>query len=265
MKPPSQTDGIIARAVFDLFKAKAALENGTERVKITMSYLEIYNEQAIDLLVNNNKDEDNVDSSSTFLQVRDSKDGVTIPNLTHHNVSCPNDVTNLMHLASKKRATASTNMNAVSSRSHAICTLNVSIAPNDINGGGMDDDSSPRSLSSSDQNGMKAKLTLVDLAGSERMKRTGAEGKRMKEGININKGLFVLGQVVSALSEMGQRSNSSGGSGSHIPYRDSKLTRLLQDSLGGKLLWLVLMLPLLQTFLSQNHPFHSMFNVAQYR
>ena len=241
MKPPSQSDGIIARAVFDLFKAKAALENGTERVKITMSYLEIYNEQAIDLLVNNNKDEDNVDSSSTFLQVRDSKDGVTIPNLTHHNVSCPNDVTNLMHLASKKRATASTNMNAVSSRSHAICTLNVSIAPNvsiDENGGGMEDDSSPRSLSSSDQNGMKAKLTLVDLAGSERMKRTGAEGKRMKEGININKGLFVLGQVVSALSEMGQRSGSSGGSGSHIPYRDSKLTRLLQDSLGGKLLWL---------------------------
>ena len=268
MKPPSQSDGIIARAVFDLFKAKAALENGTERVKITMSYLEIYNEQAIDLLVNNNKDEDNVDSSSTFLQVRDSKDGVTIPNLTHHNVSCPNDVTNLMHLASKKRATASTNMNAVSSRSHAICTLNVSIAPNDSideNGEGMEDDCSPRSLSSSDQNGMKAKLTLVDLAGSERMKRTGAEGKRMKEGININKGLFVLGQVVSALSEMGQRSGSSGGSGSHIPYRDSKLTRLLQDSLGGKLLWLVLLLPLLQTFLSQNHPFHSMFNVAQYR
>ena len=257
MKPPSQSDGIIARAVFDLFKAKAALENGTERVKITMSYLEIYNEQAIDLLVNNNKDEDNVDSSSTFLQVRDSKDGVTIPNLTHHSVSCPNDVTNLIHLASKKRATASTNMNAVSSRSHAICTLNVSIAPNDIheNGGGMDDDCSPRSLSSSDQNGMKAKLTLVDLAGSERMKRTGAEGKRMKEGININKGLFVLGQVVSALSEMGQRSGSSGGSGSHIPYRDSKLTRLLQDSLGGKLLWLVLILPLLQTFLSRKLSF----------
>lgn len=232
---PSQSDGIIARAVYDLFKAKAALQNGSERVKITMSYLEIYNEQAIDLLVNNKDD----DTAPSILQVRDSKDGVTIPNLTHHNVSCPNDVTNLIHLASKKRATGSTNMNSVSSRSHAICTLNVSIAPNDgvtENEGGMDDDdnSSPRSLSSSDQNGMKAKLTLVDLAGSERMKRTGAEGARMKEGININKGLFVLGQVVSALSEIGQRSGSSNGGGSHIPYRDSKLTRLLQDSLGGK-------------------------------
>ena len=229
---PSQSDGIIARAVYDLFKAKAALQNGSERVKITMSYLEIYNEQAIDLLVNNKDD----DTAPAILQVRDSKDGVTIPNLTHHNVSCPNDVTNLIHLASKKRATGSTNMNSVSSRSHAICTLNVSIAPNDsvteIEGGMDDDNSSPRSLSSSsDQNGMKAKLTLVDLAGSERMKRTGAEGARMKEGININKGLFVLGQVVSALSEIGQR---SGSSGAHIPYRDSKLTRLLQDSLGGK-------------------------------
>jgi hypothetical protein len=240
IQQPSQSDGIIARAVYDLFKAKAALQNGAERVKITMSYLEIYNEQAIDLLVNNNKDDDTDSSSSTpaILQVRDTKDGVTIPNLTHHNVSCPNDVTNLIHVASKKRATGSTNMNSVSSRSHAICTLNVSIAPNDSvteNEGGMDDDdnSSPRSLSSSsssDQNGMKAKLTLVDLAGSERMKRTGAEGKRMKEGININKGLFVLGQVVSALSEMKQRNGTS----SHIPYRDSKLTRLLQDSLGGK-------------------------------
>lgn len=232
---PSQSDGIIARAVYDLFKAKAALQNGAERVKITMSYLEIYNEQAIDLLVNNKDDDADSSSAPTILQVRDSKDGVTIPNLTHHSVSCPNDVTNLIHLASKKRATGSTNMNSVSSRSHAICTLNVSIAPNDSienEGGGMDDDdnSSPRSLSSSDQNGMKAKLTLVDLAGSERMKRTGAEGARMKEGININKGLFVLGQVVSALSEIGQRSGSSA----HIPYRDSKLTRLLQDSLGGK-------------------------------
>ena len=229
---PSQSDGIIARAVYDLFKAKAALQNGSERVKITMSYLEIYNEQAIDLLVNNKDD----DTAPAILQVRDSKDGVTIPNLTHHNVSCPNDVTNLIHLASKKRATGSTNMNSVSSRSHAICTLNVSIAPRDgvtETEEGMDDDdnSSPRSLSSSDQNGMTAKLTLVDLAGSERMKRTGAEGARMKEGININKGLFVLGQVVSALSEIGQR---NGSSGAHIPYRDSKLTRLLQDSLGGK-------------------------------
>ncbi len=83
---------------------------------------------------------------------------------------------------------------------------------------------------------MSSKLTLVDLAGSERIKKTGAEGMRLKEGININKGLFVLGQVVSSLSELGQQFGSSDNSTStiHVNYRDSKLTRLLQDSLGGK-------------------------------
>jgi chromosome segregation ATPase len=114
-------------------------------------------------------------------------------------------------------------MNSVSSRSHAICTLNVTIAPLENNGEEEENHSSEM---------MKAKLTLVDLAGSERIKRTGAEGARMKEGININKGLFVLGQVVSALSEWGQQGGSKK-SNAHIPYRDSKLTRLLQDSLGG--------------------------------
>lgn len=81
---------------------------------------------------------------------------------------------------------------------------------------------------------ISAKLTLVDLAGSERLKKTGAEGMRLKEGININKGLFVLGQVVSALSERGQSARSSDSHSIHVNYRDSKLTRLLQDSLGGK-------------------------------
>ncbi len=81
---------------------------------------------------------------------------------------------------------------------------------------------------------IEAKLTLVDLAGSERVKKTGAAGMRLKEGININKGLFVLGQVVSALSELGQQIGSSDSTSSiHVNYRDSKLTRLLQDSLGG--------------------------------
>ncbi len=81
---------------------------------------------------------------------------------------------------------------------------------------------------------ISAKLTLVDLAGSERIKKTGAEGMRLKEGININKGLFVLGQVVSALSELSQQVSSDSSSSTHVNYRDSKLTRLLQDSLGGK-------------------------------
>ena len=108
----------------------------------------------------------------------------------------------------------STQMNSVSSRSHAICTLRVTVT--DVN---------------NNDTKVTSKLTLVDLAGSERIKKTGAEGSRLKEGININKGLFVLGQVVSCLSEIGQKTSKS-----HLripPYRDSKLTRLLQDSLGG--------------------------------
>jgi len=233
MKPPSPSEGVIARAVYDLFQTKEnSVPNGSERVKVTMSYLEIYNEQAIDLL------NDDPSSSNATLQVRDSKtEGVIIPNLKHFDVSSPEEVRVLMEKASLKRATASTAMNSVSSRSHAICTLNVAIAPNDEEENANEEGEdliSPRSLisnASSSNHGMRAKLTLVDLAGSERIKKTGAEGARMKEGISINKGLFVLGQVVSALSELGQR--SSGGQHAHIPYRDSKLTRLLQDSLGG--------------------------------
>ena len=98
-------------------------------------------------------------------------------------------------------------MNAVSSRSHAICVLRIRGVLEDFQ--------------------FQSKLTLVDLAGSERIKKTGAQGNRRQEGININKGLFVLGQVISALAEQRPKYKRKP------PYRDSKLTRLLQDSLGG--------------------------------
>jgi len=211
---PASGDGIIPRAVYDLFNTASKLKKGRERVKIEMSYLEIYNEEARDLLCFDT-------SGSDLLHIRDSKEGVIVQNLSSIDVNSPREVGELMQSASRRRATASTAMNAVSSRSHAICTLNVTIAP-------LDDDEATEN----DAEEVRAKLTLVDLAGSERIKRTGAEGARMKEGININKGLFVLGQVVSALSELGQQQSSSM-SNAHIPYRDSKLTRLLQDSLGG--------------------------------
>jgi len=97
-------------------------------------------------------------------------------------VANPQEIGKCMEDASKRRVVASTKMNAVSSRSHAICALKVK---------GVLEDSTK----------FQAKLTLVDLAGSERIKKTGAQGSRQKEGININKGLFILGQVVSALAE----------------------------------------------------------------
>jgi len=226
LTPPSKGDGIIPRAVYDLFKKRASLPGGNDRVKVEMSYLEIYNEEARDLMYTGDP------SKSPDLHIRDSKaEGVAVQNLSRHVVNSPSDVATLMTEASERRVTASTQMNAVSSRSHAVCTLYVTIAPSEDGESVADDnDASAEEV--------RSKLTLVDLAGSERLKRTGAEGTRMREGININKGLFVLGQVVSALSELGQQtqqnsSSTKSSSSAHIPYRDSKLTRLLQDSLGG--------------------------------
>ena len=114
-------------------------------------------------------------------------------------------------------------MNLVSSRSHAICTLYVTISP--IEG--------PEENEHDLEESICAKLNIVDLAGFERIKKTKAEGTRLKEGINVNKGLLVLGQVVTALSEIGQQGNHDNNISTHVKYRDSKLTRILQDSLGG--------------------------------
>jgi len=182
LAPPAKSEGVIGRAVHDLFSTRNSLPNGRNRVKVEMSYLEIYNEQAIDLL----SDDHHTDASASLLQVRDSKsEGVVVQNLNSFNVSSPREVAALMEKAGAKRATGSTQMNSVSSRSHAICTLTVTIAPLESDGGS---GSNNNEASSPRNHAMRAKLTLVDLAGSERIKRTGAEGARMKEGININKG-----------------------------------------------------------------------------
>ncbi|OEU09835.1 kinesin-related protein, partial [Fragilariopsis cylindrus CCMP1102] len=187
-------DGIIPRACADLFNHIRTRCDGNAQVEL--SYLEIYNEEMRDLLV-------------VELKIRETLNGeVYVGGLSSRPVSSPKEIGKFMEEASKRRVTASTKMNAESSRSHAICVLQIK---------GVLEDSTK----------FQAKLTLVDLAGSERIKKTGAEGGRRQEGININKGLFVLGQVVSALSETRPKYKRKP------PYRDSKLTRLLQDSLGG--------------------------------
>ncbi|XWS25579.1 hypothetical protein CRYUN_Cryun27aG0080200 [Craigia yunnanensis] len=124
---------------------------------------------------------------------------------------------------SSSRATGSTNMNNQSSRSHAIFTITLEqmLKLNPVSG-----DGNPNDIMSEEY--LCAKLHLVDLAGSERAKRTGSDGMRFKEGVHINKGLLALGNVISALGDEKKRKE-----GVHVPYRDSKLTRLLQDSLGG--------------------------------
>lgn len=195
-----ETDGVIPRACADLFQMIEERCDGNAQVEL--SYLEIYNEEIRDLMVGDN-------DKAADLRIRETLNGeVYVAGLKSMPVSGPKEIGKCMEEASKRRVVASTKMNAVSSRSHAICVLKIQ--------GVLEDDTK-----------FAAKLTLVDLAGSERIKKTGAQGNRRQEGININKGLFILGQVVSALAEQRPKYKRKP------PYRDSKLTRLLQDSLGG--------------------------------
>lgn len=198
----SPMDGMIPRCCVDLFDAIQEKCDGN--AKVELSYLEIYNEEIRDLMTDSEKP----------LKIRETLDGeVYVSGLESRPVTTPLEIGKYMEEAASRRQVAATAMNAVSSRSHAICTLRLSGVVETADG--------------SDK--FSSKLTLVDLAGSERIKKTGAQGNRRTEGININKSLLILGQVVSALSDKGK----GGKLKRKPPYRDSKLTRLLQDSLGG--------------------------------
>lgn len=230
----SDEDGIIPRAVHDLFKAKQRHSTAGD-VVIAMTYLEIYNDEIRDLLAGDD-DDDDVGQS---LQLRDNGEnsgGVSIKGLTTVTVSTPSQVRSLMDAAERRRTTGATSMNARSSRSHSICSLHVTVSPA-LDRGVTSGRLGSGIMTSTDV--ISAKLTLVDLAGSERLKQTGAVGLQKQEGININKDLFVLGKVVSALADKAsraggaQRGGGGGGGKPHIPYRDCKLTRILRDSLGG--------------------------------
>lgn len=165
------------------------------------SYLEIYNEEIRDLLGSDTKQK---------LDLReDPGRGVYVKDLTTEMVSSEETITALMERGQAHRTTGSTLMNQTSSRSHSIFTIVIEM--NEADSEGKD-------------HIRVGKLNLVDLAGSERQSKTGATGDRLKEGCKINLSLSALGNVISALVE---------GKGKHVPYRDSKLTRLLQDSLGG--------------------------------
>ncbi|KAM6300152.1 chromosome-associated kinesin KIF4A isoform 2-T2 [Aegotheles albertisi] len=193
--------GVIPRVIKLLFKEKEQRQDWEFVLKV--SYLEIYNEDILDLLCPSRE-------RSSQISIReDPKGGIKIVGLTERNVTCAQDTVSCLEQGNNSRTVASTAMNSQSSRSHAIFTICI--------------DQKKRSDKNSS---FHSKLHLVDLAGSERQKKTKAEGDRLKEGININRGLLCLGNVISALGD----ENKKGG---FVPYRDSKLTRLLQDSLGG--------------------------------
>jgi len=169
--------------------------------------LEIYNEKLVDLLcaapTSASAGGDGEDGALTIRQ-RPSGE-IYVEGVTSRSVAHLADLTKLLAEGSARRTRGETNMNAASSRSHAVLTLHLRLAYGD----GV---------------ARHSKLHLIDLAGSERADATGATGARLKEGAQINKSLSALGGVISALTTPGRP---------HIPYRDSKLTRLLQDSLGG--------------------------------
>eukprot|EP00299_Pterocystis_sp_00344_P019374 c9618_g1_i2.p1 GENE.c9618_g1_i2~~c9618_g1_i2.p1 ORF type:complete len:900 (+),score=304.30 c9618_g1_i2:2-2701(+) len=190
------TKGIIPRMVSHVFELMSHASSTIEfTVKVSM--IEIYLERIRDLL----------DSSKTNLEVHEDKiRGVYVEDATEEYVSSPEDVFMVMKYGASLRATASTKMNEQSSRSHSIFIME--IKQRDIK----------------TESVRTGKLFLVDLAGSEKVRKTNASGDRLEEAKNINKSLAALGNVINALTD---------GNVSHVPYRDSKLSRILQNSLGG--------------------------------
>ncbi|XP_007647905.1 chromosome-associated kinesin KIF4A [Cricetulus griseus] len=192
--------GVIPRVIQLLFKE--INEKSDFEFTLKVSYLEIYNEEILDLLCPSR------DKASQINIREDPKEGIKIVGLTEKTVLVASDTVSCLEQGNNARTVASTAMNSQSSRSHAIFTISI------------------EQRKKNDKNSsFRSKLHLVDLAGSERQKKTKAEGDRLKEGININRGLLCLGNVISALGD--------DKKGNFVPYRDSKLTRLLQDSLGG--------------------------------
>ena len=192
--------GIIPNSFAHIF-GHIAKSGDDKNFLVRVSYLEIYNEEVQDLL---GKDQ------QARLEVKERPDvGVYVKDLSTAIVNNADDMDKIMTLGNKNRSVGATKMNAHSSRSHAIFTTTIECAEK-----GADKQTMFR----------VGKLHLVDLAGSERQSKTGASGQRLKEATKINLSLSTLGNVISALVD---------GKSTHVPYRNSKLTRLLQDSLGG--------------------------------
>ncbi|KAJ6928650.1 kinesin-like protein KIN-14G [Populus alba x Populus x berolinensis] len=190
--------GVNYRALSDLF----LLSDQRKEVicyDISVQMLEIYNEQVRDLLA--------TDGLNRRLDIRNSsQNGINVPDASLVSVSSPSDVLNLMNIGQRNRAVSATAMNDRSSRSHSCLTVHVQ--GRDLTSGAV----------------LRGSMHLVDLAGSERVEKSEVTGDRLKEAQHINKSLSALGDVIASLAQKN----------SHVPYRNSKLTQLLQDSLGGQ-------------------------------
>uniref|UniRef100_A0A8K9XTL2 plus-end-directed kinesin ATPase n=1 Tax=Oncorhynchus mykiss TaxID=8022 RepID=A0A8K9XTL2_ONCMY len=208
-------EGIIPLMCEDLFtKFNDCNNDNTKSYSVEVSYMEIYCERVRDLLNPKNKGN---------LRVREHPlMGPYVEDLSKLAVTSYNDIQDLMDSGNKARTVAATNMNETSSRSHAV--FNIIFTQKRLDA---ETDNTSEKVS---------KISLVDLAGSERADSTGAKGTRLKEGANINKSLTTLGKVISALAEVDSAQNKNKKKKkveSHIPYRDSVLTWLLRENLGG--------------------------------
>ncbi|KAI6047100.1 P-loop containing nucleoside triphosphate hydrolase protein [Pisolithus marmoratus] len=196
--------GVIYLAMADLFQR---IEDRKDEwnTEVVVTFLEIYNEEIRDLLA-----EPGAPTPRGGLQIREDK-FVRVVGLVEHHPATAEDVKQIVIQGNSRRTQSPTHANETSSRSHAVLQVHVTQAP--------------RTAALSEQRTM-ATLSIIDLAGSERAAATSNMGQRMVEGANINKSLLALGNCINALCE-------SGGAVRHVPYRNSKLTRLLKFSLGG--------------------------------
>lgn len=213
----TELQGIIPRTFAHVFQEiKDNIDNtGNDENKIEKeflvrcSFIEIYNDSIRDLLT------DSSNHSSAGLQLKEHPEkGVYIKNITIKDVKQESELYACLLKGKKKRHTSETKMNRDSSRSHSVFSIIIECAD-------------------SNENIRVGKLYLVDLAGSERQSKTEAKGMRFTEAININLSLSALGNVINALTKSTSITSQAQPNTTHIPYRDSKLTRILQDSLGG--------------------------------
>ncbi|XP_020720810.1 kinesin-like protein KIF13B isoform X6 [Bombus affinis] len=210
MMGSGENKGIIPRLCDNLFDMIAKQQSSELTYKVEVSYMEIYNEKVHDLL--------DPKPNKQSLKVREHNVlGPYVDGLSQLAVTSFQDIDNLMAEGNKSRTVAATNMNSESSRSHAVFSVILTQTLTD---------------SKSGVSGEKvSRMSLVDLAGSERAVKTGAVGDRLKEGSNINKSLTTLGLVISKLAD--QNSGNNKNKDKFVPYRDSVLTWLLKDNLGG--------------------------------
>ncbi|KAL2760542.1 hypothetical protein ACRALDRAFT_1073650 [Sodiomyces alcalophilus JCM 7366] len=207
--------GLIPRTCEDLFERIEAAQNETPNISynVRVSYFEVYNEHVRDLLVPVVPNQ-----PPYYLKIRESPtEGPYVKDLTEVPVRSLNEILRYMTIGDASRTTASTKMNDTSSRSHAVFTIMLKQIQHDMD----TDETTERS----------SRIRLVDLAGSERAKSTEATGQRLREGSNINKSLTTLGRVIGALADA--KHNARKRNRDVVPYRDSILTWLLKDSLGG--------------------------------